>query len=97
MKKSIINEKKLKNIVNSLFIKEAIGQTIFDKLDEYPEIQAAAGLAAELLYAMMVEGLDNTPEYLGLHKEAELAIEALEDKCSTVEGWTKSPLLRCML
>lgn len=76
-----IDEKKLKKVVELLYVKEAVGKALYEKLDDYPEIKQECDslISLALEYEILILHKKECCKFKELIKEKILSIHNISN------------------
>ena len=93
MKKCIVLEEKMINVVETLFVKELLGTNIYENLEKYPVIQPDIEQLREESYTLEIMALNGDISYYNQLGKVTLLMEKINSILSGFEGYRKSKIL----
>lgn len=93
MKKCSVDEKKLKNVVETLFIKELVGINIYENLENYPLIHPDLDNLRNEAYTLEIMALNGEISYYNQLGRVTLLMEEISSKLSEFKEYKKSKIL----
>lgn len=92
MKKTNINEGKLRKVIDFLYIKEVLGIGLYSRLSEYPELSGRCDVLRNAAYYFEKDILENKDGYLEQKENIKALIIELDIFCSQFPYYRKSLL-----
>lgn len=93
MKKCSVDEKKLKNVVETLFIKELVGINIYENLENYPSIHPDLDNLRDEAYTLEIMALNADLSYYNQLCRVTVLMEEISSKLSEFKEYKKSKIL----
>lgn len=93
MKKCSVDEKKLKNVVETLFIKELVGINIYENLENYPLIHPDLDNLRDEAYTLEIMALNGEISYYNQLGRVTVLMEEISSKLSEFKEYKKSKIL----
>lgn len=93
MKKYIVNEEKMKKIVEKLFVRELVGINIYENIEKFPEISNDIQQLREEAYTLEIMALNGEISYYNQLGNVSLLMKEIDSKLSVYKEYKKSKIL----